>query len=148
MKKTKFLFVIFFNILHSVAIAQALPKNSLEYKQLEALGYDIKNSENLSIASSDSNKIAIRKTSERTTVTAYYNRKSGLNSQQEFELLKIINKMNQDHFYQCKIIESSLACVLYIYGPHDPKTFARIMRHMENLDTVLEGYPEIYKLIN
>lgn len=144
------IFFFFSNFISSLVNAQALPVESLEFKQLQAIGYEIKpsNDKNWSIATLDSNKLALQKTSERTVVAAYFTRKSGLNSQQELELLRIVNKLNTEYLYQFALSDTSLACAIYIYGPHDTKSFSKIIRYMEDLDGILDKYPEIFKLLN
>jgi hypothetical protein len=129
--------------------AQQLPVESVEYKQLQAMGYDITSNDKLwSIASMGNGKVAIQKQSDRVVLARYFTRKKSLTQQQELELYKIINKISTDYFYQVGLGDDYIAFVSYLYGPHDPKTFAKIVRYMENADEVLDKFPEMYKLLN
>lgn len=134
-----------------LASAQQLPNGSPELRQLEAMGYEIDKSDPSSyytIASSGSGKIAISKNSERTAITRIFTRKTGLSQKQEYELLKFVNKINEDFTYQTSIGDGYLILALYIYGPHDPKTFAKVVRTIEKADSVFDSYKGLLELLN
>ena len=63
--------------------AQQLPVESVEYKQLQAMGYDITSNDKLwSIASMGNGKVAIQKQSDRVVLARYFTRKKSLTQQQ------------------------------------------------------------------
>ena len=140
---------LFFSLLSCLSYSEPLTKESPEYKQLQAMGYDIKdNGKFWSLATADNNKLSISKNVDRTTIATYYTRKKSLTAEQELALLRIVNKLNVEYLYQFALTDNSLSCAVYLYGQHDPKTFSKLVRYMENLDSTIDKYPEIYKLIN
>lgn len=143
------IFSSFLLLVSSYTYAQPLPVNSSEYKQLQAMGYDIKsNDPNWSVVSFDGEKYALQKQSDRVVIAKYFTRKKNLNQQQELELYRVINKITIDYLYQIGLGEDYIAFVIYVYGPYDSKTFSKLMKYIENTEKVLDEYPEISKLIN
>lgn len=136
-------------VLSSSLCAQPLPQESPEYKQLEAIGYDINsNDKNWTVASLDSKKIAFQKQPDRIVMVRYFSRKKGINQKQELELYRIINKITIDYLFQIGLGDDYIAFAIYLYGPYDAKTFAKLVRYMENAQAVLEENPAIFKIIN
>jgi hypothetical protein len=136
--------------LSGTSFAQSLPKGSPELNQLEAMGYEINqslSSQAFTILSSGDSSIAIDKNSERTAIVKSFGRKK-LSEKQEYELLKIVNQINYDLSYQVSTTENFLITALYIHGPYDPKTFAKIIRMIERVGSVLESYKGILDLVN
>ena len=135
-------------LMSNIINAQSLPKNSLEIKQLEAMGYEVKNADEKSdytLVDNGTDVLVLSKNSERTAVVSSYNRRK-LNDTDEFELLKVINKINTDLAYQVALGETFIAFSLYIYGPHDPKTFVKVIRLVERADNIFDSYPKLREL--
>ena len=133
------------------AQAQALSKDSLEHKQLSAMGYDFPKDlegSGFTVASNGANKIALTRDKDRLAIWRVFTRKKGLTSSQEYDLLKIINKVNTDLTYQVQISETTMSMVLYDFGSYDPKTFAKLVRMIEKADTIYDSYPDLLKLLN
>ena len=133
------------------AQAQALSKDSLEHKQLSAMGYDFPKdleSSGFTVASNGTNKIVLTRDKDRLAIWRVFTRKKGLTSLQEYDLLKIINKVNTDLTYQVQISETTMSMVLYDFGSYDPKTFAKLVRMIEKADTIYDSYPDLLKLLN
>ena len=131
--------------------AQALPKDSPELKQLSAMGYDFPRdleSSSFTVASNGTNKIVLTRDKDRLAIWRMFTRKKSLTSAQEYELLKIINKINTDLTYQVQISDGSMSMILYDFGSYDPKIFAKLVRMIEKADTIYETYPELLKLLN
>ena len=130
---------------------QQLAPNSPEIKQLEAMGYDIEKSSTKSgytVASTGKNKISFTKNDDRMIVTRSFIREKKLNSDQEIELLKIVNQLNIDLAFQVYVDQGSLTMNLYLFGSHDPKTFAKVVRLSELAATIFDTRPELLKLLN
>ena len=131
--------------------AQALPKDSLELKQLTAMGYDFPKdleSSGFTVASNGTNKIVFSRDRDRLAIWRVFTRKKGLTQSQEYDLLKIINKVNTDLTYQVQISETTMSMILCDFGSYDPKTFAKLVRMIEKADTIYDTYPDLLKLIN
>lgn len=142
--KIFFLCLIFTNF----AQAQTLPKDSPEVKQLIAMGYEIMKEDpgdRLTVADNGSSKIIITKTSERTAIFRSFTREKKLDSAQELELLKVINRINTDLAYQVSISDSSISFCLYDFGTYNPKNFSKLIRLIEQVDTMWDKYPALYK---
>lgn len=139
--------------MHSPSIAQAqkLAPESPEFKQLEAMGYELhprdKGISETSVFTNGPNLLNVSKNETRTALWRAYNRKR-LNSAQETELLKIVNQFNVDTTYQVALTPESLNFCLYIYGPHNPRVFALVVRLLERVDTALDRSPELFQLLN
>ena len=131
--------------------AEVLPKNSPERKQLVAMGYvlDKEDAEDIwTIAKLGSTRIAFTKNSERLAVTRYFTREKKLNSTEELELLKIINSWNKEYALQFFIDDETVIASAYIYGDHDPRVFALVVRMVDKIENVFETNPRFYKLVN
>ncbi len=135
--------------LANICFGQQLAANSQELKQLEAMGYDLTKfaaSGLFTYASVGSTTIVISKTEDRTVVSRWFTMNKKLNQQQELELLRAINKINVNLSYQASLDEKVLSVNLYIYGAHDPKTFAKVIRMIESANVIFDKYPEIAAL--
>lgn len=145
----KLIFLICF--LSTSIFAQKLPANAPERQQLIAMGAEIlleEPSDKYTVALFGKNKIAFEKHSDRLVATRYFTRKKGLNSSEEFELLKLINKFNKEHGYQFSLYDNFIAASMYNYGNHDAKNFAAIVRFLDKVEVVFDENPSIYKLVN
>ena len=132
----------------NVVQAQPLPKDSPELKQLIAMGYEIMKEERgakLTIADNGNSKVIITKNAERTAIFRSFTREKKLDSAQELELYKIINQINTDLAYQVSITDTSISFCLYDYGAYNPKTFSKIIRLIEQVDSMWDKYPALYK---
>ena len=131
--------------------AEVLPKNSPERKQLVAMGYvlDKEDAEDVwTIAKLGSTRIVFTKNNERLAVTRFFTREKILNSTEELELLKIINSWNKDYAIQFWMDDETIVASTYIYGEHDPRAFALVVRMVDKIENVFETNPRFYKLVN
>ena len=131
--------------------AEVLPKDSPERKQLVAMGYSLDKEapeDTWSVAKLGSTRIAFTKNSERLAVTRYFTREKKLNSTEELELLKIINSWNTKYALQFFIDDEMVIVSAYIYGDHDSRVFALIVRMVDKIENVFETNPRFYKLVN
>ena len=111
------------------AFADKLTDDSPEVKQLKAMGYDIDQEDDLyTVAKDGETHIQLEKNKDRLLVGRFFTRKSGLTEAQEYELFKIINKINVDSAFQVSVTDTQVNFVQYIYGSYDPKIFAKIIR--------------------
>lgn len=135
----------------NVAEADALTPDDPEYKQLEAMGYDVSASttnKNLSIAESGNVAIVIDKAEDRTAIWRIFSRRA-LNESETFELHKLVNELQVQTTYQITLDETSMSVILYNFGPNDTKTFAKIIRNIEQADVLIfTAEPKILKLMN
>ena len=134
----------------NVAEADALTPDDPEYKQLEAMGYDVSASttnKNLSVAQSGNVAIVIDKAEDRTAIWRSFSRRA-LNESETFELHKLVNELQIQTFYQITLDETSMSVILYNFGPNDAKTFAKIIRNIEKADIIFTAEPRILKLLN
>lgn len=146
----KKLFALCFFCALNVANAAPLAIDSPERKQLIAMGYELQKEDagdEFTLAEAGSSAIAFDLNEERLAISRYFNRKK-LNSMQEIELMELINRFNKLYSYQFSIYDDSLSATLYLYGKHDAKTFAQVVRLMERVNEVFTRSPNIYKLIN
>lgn len=133
------------------AQAQVLPKDSPERKQLIAMGYELDKenpTDTLTIAKLGTTKIVFYKNDERVAVARYFTRERKLNSTEELELLKIINKWNIDFAIQFSLDDDYVTTTAYIYGDHDSKTFAKVIRYLDRVDNVFSVNPRFLQLVN
>ena len=135
----------------NLAFSQNLSKESAEVKQLIAMGYEIYKHEigdTEIFADNGSSSLVISKNSERLYVYRTFTRKRKLDSTQEFELYKLINDINTEYSYQTTIGKDSITFILYDFGAYNPKTFSKIIRLIEQVDSVWLKFPFLLKLIN
>ena len=145
----RFLLPIILIILTFKAIAQPLPKNSNEVKQLIAMGYEIEppsKGDEYTIASNGEDKITVTRSKSRLVIARYYTRKN-LNESDEVELLKIVNEINKAFYYQVSVLDAELLVALYDYGDYNSKTFLKMVRDIEKSDTIFEYKPKLLELL-
>jgi hypothetical protein len=143
--------LIFLMVFSNTVFSQTLPKDSPEIKQLIAMGYEIDKEEpddTETIADNGASTIALSKNSERMYVYRTFKRERKLNSNQEFELYKLLNDINTEYSYQATLSKDSISFVLYDFGSYNPKTFSKIIRIIESVDAIWVKYPSLLKLIN
>ena len=131
--------------------AAPLEENSAELKQLIATGYDIKKTEKddtWTIASNSDGKIVLDRSSERLAVSILFTRKEGLSENQDYELRKIVNQINVDTVYQASLGDNYLTLAIYLFGPHNPKAFAKSLRLLEKASNIHESHPKLLELMN
>ena len=148
MKKIFIIFLVFFC---KISFADALSLNSPERKQLIAMGYDIvkeDKDDTFTMTDIGDTRIVFSKNEDRLAISRYFNRQRKLNSAEELELHKIINKFNEKFAYQFSISEESLTSTLYIHGSYEPKTFAKVVRLMDKIEVIFETEPNFFKLVN
>lgn len=143
--------LIFLMVFSNTVFSQTLPKDSPEIKQLIAMGYEIDKEEpndTETIADNGVSTIALSKNSERMYVSRTFKRDRKLDSKQEFELYKLLNDINTEYTYQTTLSKDSISFVLYDFGSYNPKTFSKIVRVIEGVDSVWVKFPSLLKLIN
>jgi len=131
--------------------AQSLPKNSPEVNQLIAMGYDVDKDTigegSWTIANNGSSKIVLSRSEDRMAIMRIFGRKK-ISASKENELLQLINKINIDLSFQTVIQDESIYFVLHDFGTYNPKTFAKMVRLIEKVDSVFDAYPTLLKLLN
>ena len=145
----KHLFLLLY-LFSSTVFAQVLPPNAPERQQLIAMGYTIDKEDEkstINVVRLGKTRIVISKNEERLSVSRIFTREKKLTQSDEYELMKIVNKFNDNYSYQF-VLDESLTANLYIYGSYDPKTFAYVMRLIDRVDVVFNSEPNFYKLIN
>jgi hypothetical protein len=131
--------------------AQVLPANSPERQQLIAMGWDIEKEEpgdSYTLADLGSTRLVFSKNEERLSVSRVFNVQRKLSKDDEFELLKILNKFNKNFAYQFSLGEQSLTATVYYYGPHDARAFARLIRQIDKVNVIFDTEPKFFKLVN
>lgn len=142
---------IFLAMSISQVSADVLPPDSPERKQLIAMGYDLVKEDagdTFTMADMGSTRIVFSKNEERLAISRYFNRQRKLNQSEEAELFQIINKFNETYGYQFSIGKQSLTATLYLYGNHDAKTFAKVVRMMDRANLVFDTEPKFFQLVN
>lgn len=136
----------------TASMAQVLSADSQEKKQLIAMGYELdveKKDDAWTVARlGSSTTLLFSKSPERLVVLRMFSRERKLNSEQELELFREINRVNNDLPYQVVIDEENIYLSLYDFGEYAPKTFAKIVRVAENGNTIFDSYPKLLELLN
>ena len=146
----KYIFPIFLFLYSAQIFSQALPINSPERKQLVAMGFELQKqavTDDGTIADNGDIKIAIGKSKDRLVLSLSFLRKK-LSDRDEFRLLKIANKINTEATYQISLHEETFAAALYDYGNYDSKTFAKMIRMLEQFQSYIFENTELVKLLN
>jgi hypothetical protein len=146
--KQLFLLLYFFS---TTVFSQVLPPNAPERQQLIAMGAEIlleRSDSNYTFFKLGSDSFFIGKNSERTVIGRNFARSKTLNSTDEFELYKLLNKFNRDQIYQFVLYEKSFQANLYILGEYEPKVFAKAVLAASKVETVFDINPNIFKLVN
>jgi len=147
MKHIFFIILLFSNI----SFAQTLAPNGPEIRQLIAMGAEISKEEEgdeSTIVNIGSSTLSFSKNSYRLIASRIFTRERKLAQEQEFELLKLVNKLNNDYSYQFVLRENTLTANLYLFGNHDLKAFAMIVRNLDSISSIFDANPTIYKLVN
>lgn len=146
------LFVVAVLLLVSqLGFADQMPANSPELQQLGAMGYEVEKpdaGDTYTVVSNDSVKLTLIKNDDGVAVVRFFNRKSGLTSRRESELMKIVNKMNMDLSFQVYLTDAHIAFALYAHGPYQRRTFATIVRMIEKCNDNFDTYPGLLELLN
>jgi len=133
-------------------MAQVLPADGKEIAQLIAMGYELdveKKDDAWTVARlGTTTTLLFSKSSERLVVLRMFSRERKLNSEQELELFREINRVNNDLPYQVVIDDENIYLSLYDFGEYSPKTFAKIVRVAENGNTIFDSYPKLLELLN
>jgi len=136
----------------TASVAQVFPANSQERKQLIAMGYELdaeKKDDAWTVARlGSSTTLLFSKSEERLVVLRMFSRERKLNSEQELELFKEINRVNNDLPYQVTLDEENIYLSLYDFGEYSPKTFAKIVRVAEKGNSIFDSYPKLLELLN
>ncbi len=131
----------------SFASAEKIATDSPEFKQLIAMGYDLeptdKDYKRISIFTNGDSALMLDKNEGRLAIWRTFSRKK-LDATKEFQLLKFVNKINIGTALQVSTDETSISYATYIFGPHNSRTFASVIRLIEKIDFE----PELLKLLN
>jgi hypothetical protein len=144
-------YLIFIFCLSSSVLAQTLPSNAPERQQLIAMGAEIlqeSKDDTYTVFKFGKDPFFIGKSPERIVIGLNYIRVKKLNQAEEFELHKIVNKLNLDNPIQFVLFEKSLQANVYYFGSYDPKVFARMVLGVSKVDLIIDANPKIYSLIN
>jgi len=132
-------------------VAEPLDKNAPEYKQLEAMGYDIEptsSGDETTMAISSSSRVSIGKNADSLFVGRYFTRnKKNISDADKLKLLTIINEINTEYRYQISLGSNYLTVALYYNGPYNSKVFANLMRQIDMANLIFEKYPELSKYL-
>jgi hypothetical protein len=131
--------------------AAVLAQDSPERKQLIAMGYELVKEDagdTFTMADMGSTRIVFSKNEERLAISRFFNRQRKLNQSEEAELFQIINKFNETYGYQFSIGNQTLTATLYLYGNHDAKTFAKVVRMMDRVNLIFDTEPKFFQLVN
>jgi hypothetical protein len=147
--KMKSVLIYFAIFISCNCFAGPLASDSSETKQLIAMGYDLREDakKTVTIAKISDYQLVLDKNEEQLTVSRNFKRKK-LDQKQEFELLQIINNFNKGYSLQFMLYEDSVSASLHLFGRHDPKSFAKVIKLLDNIETILETQPKIYELVN
>jgi hypothetical protein len=143
--------IILLTFLSTSVFSQILPPNSAERQQLIAMGADIMPEDTSKTATHfmiGSQRFFISKSSERIDLGRAFRREKKINSAEEFELLKLINKINLDQGFQFVLYENSVQANIYMYGNSDPKVLARLILSASKIENAFDANPRIYDLVN
>ena len=147
----KYIFSIFLILYSAQIFSQVLPSNSPERKQLIAMGYELLKedvNDEMTTADNGDQKISIGRSKDRLILFSYYTRKK-LDDSDELKLFKIINQFNTVLDYQLSLTEETLNVAIFDYGSYDSKTFAKMMRMMEKIESILfDKNTELLNLLN
>lgn len=136
----------------SISIAQTLPAQSPEVKQLIAMGYEIdaeKKDDVWTVARlGSSTTLLFSKSQERLVVLRMFSRERKLGPNEELELFRELNRVNNDLPYQVTIDDENIYLSLYDFGEYAPKTFAKIVRVAERGNSIFDSYPKLLDLLN
>lgn len=144
-------FVFALCLLSTSVFAQKLPANAPERQQLIAMGAEIlpdDTSETSTHFKLGSERFFIGKSSERVALGRAFRKEKKLNATQEFELHKLINKINSDQAFQFIIFENSIQANIYIYGNYDPKVLAKLILSAAKIENIFDANPRIFELAN
>lgn len=131
--------------------AQVLPADAPERQQLIAMGAEVleeKKGDNYTFFKLGGDFFFISKTQLRTALGRNFLREKKLNTVEELELYKIVNKLNMENAFQFVVFERSLQANAFIFGSHDPKVLASIILSLTKIESEFEANPRIYKLLN
>jgi hypothetical protein len=147
MKKLILLLALF----STSVFSQVLQPNSAERQQLIAMGAEILPDDTSKTSTHfilGSERFFIGKSSERVELGRAFRREKKLDPAQEFELHKLINKINIDQGFQFVLFENSIQANIFIYGNYDPRVLARIILSASKIENIFEANPKIFDLVN
>jgi hypothetical protein len=143
MKNLLLILVSIFSI--DVASPNPLKKTDPEHAQLTAMGYDISDLESGSIIERNNTRIFVVKSDQYTLVSRFYRTDPAKVARGEYQLLKLINKLNRDLSYTLTIGEDkdSLICSVAYRGTYDRKSFATVVSEIERCNVIFDIEPAI-----
>lgn len=131
--------------------AQLLPADAPERQQLIAMGAEIfpdstsKTSTHFRLGDQ---RFFLGKGTDRLELGRAFKRSKKLDSVQELELHRIINKINEDQAFQFVIFENSIQANIYIFGKYDPRILATLILSAGKIESIFDANPRIFKLAN
>lgn len=147
----KRILAVILTCLISHSYADVLPPDGPERKQLIAMGYDLVKEDagdTFTMADIGSSRIVFSKNEERLAISRYFNVQRKLNQDEQVELLRILNKFNENYAYQFSMGKQTLTVNLYVYGNYEAKTFAKVVRLMDKVNAIFDTDPRFFKLVN
>ena len=143
--------IILLMVFSTSAFAQMLPVDAPERQQLIAMGAEIlpdstsKTSTHFRLGDQ---RFFLGKGSDRLELGRAFRRSKKLDSVQELELHKLVNKINEDQAFQFVIFENSIQVNIYMFGNYDPKILARLILSAGKIENIFDANPRIFKLVN
>jgi hypothetical protein len=128
-----------------------LAPDSPERKQLIAMGFELVKEEagdTFTMADMGSTRIVFSKNEDMLVISRYFNIERKLNQDEEAQLLKILNNFNDKFSIQFAMQKQTLTANLYIFNNYDAKTFARIIRLIDRVNSIFETEPKFFQLVN
>ncbi len=147
----KTIFFLFAVLATNLSFANVLGPDAPERKQLIAMGYDIQKEERgerFTIADLGPTRIIFSRNEERLAISRIFTIERKLSKDDEFELLRILNKFNTDFSFQFSLGDGTLTSTLYYFGSYDARTFARMIRLIDRVNALFDTEPKFFKLVN
>lgn len=131
--------------------AGRLDINSLEFRQLTAMGYDLaelsNSNENFNVISNGDQKLVVEKLKDRMIISTIFTRKR-LNAQDEAKLLRIVNRYNIDSIYSVSAADTSITFSVIVYGTYNSRALSAAIRFIEQVDHQVSTDKELLALVN
>jgi hypothetical protein len=125
-----------------------LPKEGKEYKQLEAMGYELEEIDDVTIASRASTAIMFRKMEKYLYAGRIFKVKSfsSLSPAEKMDVLTTINSANAELSLTVFYGDQVLNCGIHIYGAYSPSTFGTAVSDIEMCNILFDKYPKLLNL--
>ena len=119
-----------------------------EYTQLSAMGYDISDLEEGSIAERNDTRLWIMKSAANTFVARTFVTDPKKVERSEYKVLQILNKLNLDLPYTLALSadKESLICGQYYRGTHERKSFGATISELERCNIIFDLQPSLLEI--